>query len=141
MWVLTGERECFCGIHIIGKSIRIVDDAASRRRIEHLFDTLEACPHLTNFLCVALHGTAMHYASDKCNLADSIAELREMAAAATMCWPRPPASRPGRGAHGPSTHVGHELIAAGMLITAGGSNGTLDDGAGALDTGRLRGGL
>jgi hypothetical protein len=29
MWVLTGERECFCGIHISGKSIRIVDDAPS----------------------------------------------------------------------------------------------------------------
>ena len=47
MWVLTGERERFCGIHISGKSIRIVDDAASRR-VEHLFDTLETCPLLTN---------------------------------------------------------------------------------------------
>jgi hypothetical protein len=28
MWVLTGERDCFCGIHISGKSIRIVDDVA-----------------------------------------------------------------------------------------------------------------
>ena len=39
MWVLTGERKCFCGIHISGKSIRIGDDAASKR-IEHLFDTV-----------------------------------------------------------------------------------------------------
>lgn len=23
MWVLTGESECFCGIHISGKSIRV----------------------------------------------------------------------------------------------------------------------
>jgi hypothetical protein len=30
MWVLTGEREYFCGIHISVKSIRIVDEAASR---------------------------------------------------------------------------------------------------------------
>jgi hypothetical protein len=40
MRVLTGERECFCGIHISGKSIRIVDDADGRKRIEYLFDTL-----------------------------------------------------------------------------------------------------
>jgi len=32
MWVLTGEREYFCGIHISVKSIRIVDEAASGRR-------------------------------------------------------------------------------------------------------------
>src|SRR4029453_13333328 len=31
MWVLTGERECFCGVHISGKSIRIVDDASIPR--------------------------------------------------------------------------------------------------------------
>jgi hypothetical protein len=32
MWVLTGEREYFCGIHISVKSIRIVDEAASREQ-------------------------------------------------------------------------------------------------------------
>ena len=77
----------------------------------------------------------MRYAADNCSLADSIAELREMAAAAKMYWPRPPASNAW-----PSTHIGHELTAAGMLIIAGGSNGTLDYGAGGLDTGRLRAG-
>jgi hypothetical protein len=30
MWVLTGEPERFCGIHIGGKSIRIVDEPAGR---------------------------------------------------------------------------------------------------------------
>jgi hypothetical protein len=30
-------------------------------------------------LCVAPHGTDMRYAAERCNLADSIAELREMA--------------------------------------------------------------
>jgi hypothetical protein len=30
MWVLTGERERFCGIHLGGKSIRIADEAAGR---------------------------------------------------------------------------------------------------------------
>jgi hypothetical protein len=66
----------------------------------------------------------MRCAAERCNLADSIAELRRWPLAATLCWARPPASRRGRGTHGPSTHVGHELIGAGMLIMAGGSNGT-----------------
>src|SRR5688572_13970073 len=68
MWVLTGERECFCGIHISGKSIRIVDDAAA------------SVSTPDQLLCVAVHGTVMRYAAEKRNLADSIAELREMAA-------------------------------------------------------------
>ena len=82
----------------------------------------------------------MRYAADKCNLADSIAELRVMAAAATMCWPRPRHRGRVVVCMAP-THVGHELTAAGMFIMAGGSNGTMDYGAGALDTGRLRAGL
>lgn len=42
--------------------------------------------------------------------------------AATMCWLRPPVSPQAIDA-GPSTHVGYELIAAGMLIMAAGGNG------------------
>jgi hypothetical protein len=30
MWIPTGKRECLCGLHIGGKSIRIVDDVAGR---------------------------------------------------------------------------------------------------------------
>ena len=102
MWVLTGKRECCCGIHISSKSIRIVDDAPIQRRIEHLFDTSEACLHLTNF-CIALNGTAMRYTAERCNLADSIAELWEMAAGRDDVLARPPASRPSRGTHGTPT--------------------------------------
>jgi hypothetical protein len=75
-------------------------------------------------LSAALHGTAMRYAAERRDLAESIAELREMAggsrddilaeaagieADSWVAWP--------------STHVGHELIAAGMLIMCGGHDG------------------
>ena len=30
MWIPAGERECFCGLHIGGKSIRKVADVAGR---------------------------------------------------------------------------------------------------------------
>jgi hypothetical protein len=115
-------------------------DDAARKRIEHLFDTREVRPHLTKLLCVALHGTPCATPRTSANLADSIAELRVMAAAATMCWPRPRRRDRVVVCMAP-THVGHELTAAEMLIMAGGSNGTLDYGAGALDTGRLLAGL
>ena len=85
MWVLMGERERFCCIHIIGKSIRIVDDAPIQRRIEHLFDTSEACLHLTNF-CIALNGTAMRYTAERCNLATLLPSSGRWPLAATMCW-------------------------------------------------------
>jgi hypothetical protein len=43
--------------------------------------------------------------------------------AATTSWPRPRASLLGIGTPAPATHVGHELIGAGMLILAGGGQG------------------
>jgi hypothetical protein len=82
----------------------------------------------------------MRYAAEKCNLADSIAELREMAAGRDHVLAEAAGIEAGSWYAWPSTHVGHELTAAGMLIMAGRSNGTLDYGAGALDTGRLRAG-
>ena len=39
------------------------------------------------------------------------------------CSPRPQASRAGAWYAWPSTHIGHELIAAGMMILAGGGRG------------------
>jgi hypothetical protein len=75
-------------------------------------------------LCVALHGTAMRYAAEKCNLADSIPELREIAAGRDDVLAEAAGIEAGSSYAWPSTHVGYELIAAGMLIMAGGSNGT-----------------
>lgn len=70
-----------------------------------------------------VHGTAMRYAAERRDLAESIAELRQIAdghdevlaeaagitAASRVAWP--------------STHMAYELVAAGMLIMAGGHDG------------------
>jgi hypothetical protein len=70
----------------------------------------------------ALHGSAMRYAAERRNLDESIEELRQIAdgrndvlaeaagitAGFWYAWP---------------THIGHELVAAGMLILAGNGRG------------------
>jgi hypothetical protein len=73
---------------------------------------------------VAVHGTAMRYAAEKRNLAESIAELRDMAGGRDDILAEAAGIQAGSWYAWPSTHVGHELIAAGMLIMAGGGNGT-----------------
>jgi hypothetical protein len=78
-------------------------------------------------LAVALHGTAFRYATERRNLADSIADSRDRQ------WPgRCHAQEAGLIAGSwyasPATHVGHELIAAGMLILAAGRGKPLDYG-------------
>jgi hypothetical protein len=74
-------------------------------------------------LSVALHGTAMRYAAERRNLAESIAELREMAAGRDDILAEAAGIEAGAWFAWPSTHVGHELVAAGMLIMAGGHDG------------------
>jgi hypothetical protein len=75
-------------------------------------------------LSVALHGTAMRYAAEQRNLAESIAELREMAGGRNDILAEAAGIEAGSWYASPATHVGHELICAGMLILAGGGNGT-----------------
>ena len=75
-------------------------------------------------LSVALHGTAIRYAAERRDLAESIAELREMAKGRNDVLAEAAGITAGSWYAWPSTHVGHELIAAGMLIMAGGGNGT-----------------
>jgi hypothetical protein len=75
-------------------------------------------------LSVALHGTAMRYAAERRDLAESIAELREMANGRNDLLAEAAGIEAGSWYASPATHVGHELIAAGMLIMAGSSNGT-----------------
>jgi hypothetical protein len=70
-----------------------------------------------------LHGTAMRYAVERHDLAESIAELREMAAGRDDILAEAGGIEAGSWFAWPSTHVGHELIAAGMLIMAGGHDG------------------
>ena len=75
-------------------------------------------------LSSASHGTAMRYAVERRNLADSIAELREIADGRNDILAEAAGITAGSWYASPATHVGHELIAAGMLIMAGGGNGT-----------------
>jgi hypothetical protein len=74
-------------------------------------------------LSVALHGTAMRYAAARRDLGESIAELREMAGGRDDILAEAAGIEAGSWYAWPSTHVGHELVAAGMLIMAGGHDG------------------
>jgi hypothetical protein len=74
-------------------------------------------------LSVALHGTAMRYAAERRDLAESVAELREMAAGRDDILAEAAGIEVGSWFAWPAHHVGHELIAAGMLIMAGGHDG------------------
>ena len=71
----------------------------------------------------ALHGTAMRYAAERRNLDDSITELREIADCHDEVIAEAAGITAGSWYAWPSTHVGHELVAAGMLIMAGGHDG------------------
>jgi hypothetical protein len=71
----------------------------------------------------ALHGTAWRHAAKQHNLTDSIAELRQIAAGRNDILAQAAGITAGSWYAWPSTHVGYELIGAGMLILAGGGNG------------------
>jgi hypothetical protein len=70
-----------------------------------------------------LHGTAMRYAAERRNLAESIAELREIADGRDHVLAEAAGITAGAWYAWPSTHVGHEPVAAGMLIMAAGHDG------------------
>jgi hypothetical protein len=71
----------------------------------------------------ALHGTAMRYAAELRNLSESITELREMADGRNDILAEAAGITAGSWYASPATHVGYELIGAGMLILAGGGRG------------------
>ena len=71
----------------------------------------------------ALHGTAMRYAAKRHSLDESIEELREIADGRNDILAEAAGITAGYWYASPATHVGHELIGAGMLILAGGSQG------------------
>jgi hypothetical protein len=71
----------------------------------------------------ALHGTAMRYAVERRNLDESIEELRDIADGRNDILAQAAGITAGSWYAWPSTHIGHELIAAGMLILAGGGRG------------------
>jgi hypothetical protein len=74
-------------------------------------------------LFVALHGTAMRYAAERGNLDESIEELRQIADGRNDIFAEAAGITAGSWYAWPSTHVGYELIGAGMLILAGGRRG------------------
>jgi len=70
-----------------------------------------------------VHGTAMRYAAEGRDLAESIAELRELADGHDEVLAEAAGITAGSWFASPATHVGYELVAAGMLIMAGGHDG------------------
>jgi hypothetical protein len=70
-----------------------------------------------------LHGTAMRYAAERRDLAESIAELREIADGHDEVLAEAAGITAGSWFAWPSTHMAYELVAAGMLIMAGGHDG------------------
>jgi hypothetical protein len=71
----------------------------------------------------ALHGTAMRYAAERRNVDESIEELRQLADGRNDIPAEVAGITAGSWYAWPATHVGYELIGAGMLILAGGGNG------------------
>src|SRR5215207_4828494 len=71
----------------------------------------------------ALHGTAMRYAAGRRNLDESIDELRQIADGRNDILAEAAGITAGSWYASPATHVGHELIGAGMLILAAGGRG------------------
>ena len=65
----------------------------------------------------------MRYATEKRDLAESVAELREMANGRNDILAEAAGIQAGSWFASPASHVGHELVAAGMLIMAGGHVG------------------
>jgi hypothetical protein len=74
-------------------------------------------------LIFRLPRTAWRHATEQHNLADSIAEIRQIAGGRDDILAEAAEIEAGARYAWPSTHVGYELIAAGMLIKAGGGNG------------------
>ena len=71
----------------------------------------------------ALHGTAMRYAAERRNLDESIEELRQIADGRNDVLAEAAGITAGSWYASPATHVGYELIGAGMLILAAGGRG------------------
>jgi hypothetical protein len=65
----------------------------------------------------------MCYAAERRNLDESIAEFRDIADGCNDILADAAGITAGSWYAWPSTHIGHELIAAGMMILAGGGRG------------------
>jgi hypothetical protein len=72
-------------------------------------------------------GTAMRYAAERRNLDESIEELRQIADGRNDILAEAAGITAASWYASPATHVGYELIGAGMLILAGNGRGLLLD--------------
>jgi hypothetical protein len=79
--------------------------------------------HQAELFYSAVHGTAMRYAAERRDLAESIAEIRELADGHDEVLAEAAGITAGSWYAWPSTHVGYEIAAAGMMIMAGGHDG------------------
>ena len=75
-------------------------------------------PTADNLLYSALHGTAWRYAIEQRNLAESIAELRQLAGGRNDILAQAAGITVGTWGASPATHVGHELVVAGGPLPA-----------------------
>jgi hypothetical protein len=98
-------------------------DALHSSQIEIIFDTLRCISSTGQLLYSALHGIAMRYAAERRSLDESIEELREIADGRNDILAEAAGITAGCWYASPATHVGHELIGAGVLILAGGGQG------------------
>jgi hypothetical protein len=71
----------------------------------------------------ALHGTATRYAAERHNHDKSIEELCQIADGRNDILAEAAGITAGSWYASPATHVGYELVGAGMLILAGGDRG------------------
>jgi hypothetical protein len=71
-----------------------------------------------NLLMSALHGTAWRAAVERRSIADAVAEIRTIAAGRTDLLAETAGLTAGSWLAWPETHVGHELVVAGLLVVA-----------------------
>ena len=110
-----------CVRYATGSGIPMTD--LTRLALSNTYSICSSMSTKDQLLYSALHGTAMRYAAERRNLDDSIAELREIANGRDEVIAEAAGITAGAWYAWPSTHAGHELVAAGTLIMAGGHEG------------------
>jgi hypothetical protein len=68
---------------------------------------------------VSLNGTALRRAAERARIDEAVQELRELAGGRNDLLAQEAGLIAGAWFASPATHVGHELIAAGLLVLAG----------------------
>ena len=96
---------------------------ASSMAQSNMHSILWAMSTPNHLLRTALHGTAMRYAAKRGNLDEYVKERRQIADSRNDILAEAAGITAGSWYAWPSTHIRHELVAAGMLIMAGNGRG------------------